>query len=246
MGMVIVVPMKFVLSSPYGEMSEIRGNVPHNGIDIPMEVGTKLRSFVDGTVERIVDYGKQNIGKGVVVRGDDGNAYIYGHMSKITVKQGQHIHAGQDIIGMSGNTGNSTGPHLHFGIQAPDGHFIDPTPAVKALESVTGADPLGHYIGGQPLPGSWMDKLNHFADNFIHGEKEHVAHPFLTWVGGRIAEFWHEWFIPNLPDIMGYGAMLAGACMILSSMTGKNGMIRPLAVYAGCLIVSLCILSAQK
>lgn len=235
-----VMPMKFVLSGAYGELSEVRGGDPHTGIDIPMEVGTRLRAFVDGTVERIVDYGNQNLGKGVIIRGQDGNHYIYGHLSKVTARVGEHVHPGNEIIGLSGNTGNSTAPHLHFGIQAPDGHFIDPTPAVKALESVTGPDPLNHFIGSQPLPGTFMDWVNHFGDKV----ESKVDHPIISWIGHQISSFWHDFFVPNLPDVMGYATLAAGALIILSSMT-SHGILKPIAVYTGLLITSVCILSGK-
>lgn len=51
-----------------------------------------------------------------------------------------------------------------------------------------------------------------------------------------------NWFVEALPDIMGYGALATGAIIVLSSMTGNGGIIKPIAYYAGGLIVALCIL----
>jgi hypothetical protein len=231
---------KFYISSKFGVIEAIRGNQPHTGVDIPLEVGTKLRSFIDGTVERILEGGK--IGKGVIIRGEDGNAYIYGHLSKVTVKEGQTIDAARDIIGLSGNTGNSTGPHLHFAIQKPDGAFIDPEPAIKALEAVTGADPLGQYLGSQPLPGTVMDWINGVGDSIWAKEKEiieDVSNPVWAFVKGQLIDL-GQWIVNNIPEIMGYGAVLAGICIILGSMAGK-GMMKPLAIYAGMLIIAVLL-----
>jgi hypothetical protein len=235
-------PMKFIISSAYGAVEQIRDNVPHNGIDVPLEVGTKLRSIIDGTVEQIINNSK--IGHGVIIRGTNGDLYTYGHLSKITCKVGQHVHAGQEIIGLSGSTGNSTGPHLHFSVQHA-GSYIDPTPLLNKLEAVTGADPLGRYVGEQPLPGSFMDWLNHGADKIMGKEKEVtevVSHPVLSFIGHQLADFGH-WLVSNMPEIMGYGTVLAGACIVLGSMIGKGGMMKPLVVYAMALIVAFITLS---
>lgn len=237
--------MKFVISSPYGELSEVRNFEPHMGVDIPLEVGTKLRSIIDGTIERVIRDGAE-IGNAVIIRGEDGRSYIFGHLDKITAKVGQHVEAGRDIIGLSGNTGHSTGPHLHFAIQNSSGEYIDPTPAVKFLEGVTGADPTGAFIGSQPLPGSFMDWLNGIGDKFIGKEKEIVgsaAHPIQTFIMDAAHDFAH-WFVGHLPDIMGYGAIAAGVFIILGAMTGgKGGMMKPLGFYAALLIIAICILA---
>lgn len=236
-------PMKFIISSQFGAAEKVRDMRPHSGIDLVMPTGTKLRSFVDGTVERVYTV-RDGLGKHVIIRGEDGNAYIYGHMDKITVHKGDVVRAGVDIIGMSGNTGHSTGPHLHFAIQTMDGKYVDPAPAIKALEAVTGADPFGQYIGSQPTPGGFMDWLNRAADGTWGKEKEiveTVSNPVWAWFKVQMVDFGH-WFVGNLPDIMGYGAILAGVCIVLGGMIGKGGMIKPLSIYAGLLIIALCIL----
>ena len=128
--------MKFRLTSPYGELSLVHPK-PHTGIDLAMPEGTPLRSVVNGVVEKIVDYGNENIGKGVIIAFEDGKKAIYGHMSDVTVKVGDKLNYG-DLIGYSGNTGHSTGPHLHFGIK--DGNrFIDPSEYEKNLQEICGS-----------------------------------------------------------------------------------------------------------
>jgi murein DD-endopeptidase MepM/ murein hydrolase activator NlpD len=83
----------------------------HDGMDISVPAGTPLRAAAAGTVTMASRYG----GYGLVVRIDHGNGVttMYAHMSQIDVEVGQHVEAGQHI-GYSGNTGVSTGPHLHF------------------------------------------------------------------------------------------------------------------------------------
>lgn len=129
--------MKFVMTGKYLEVSPIRGNVPHHGIDFKMPEGTTLRSVVDGTV-RLADYGNQNAGKTVLIDSPDGNTYIYGHLHDFSIKNGTPVKVGQ-IIGHSGNTGHSTGAHLHFGVkETATGQWIDPTPIADKVASLQG------------------------------------------------------------------------------------------------------------
>ena len=87
---------------------------PHKGTDIPLKVGDPVRAAFDGKV-RVVKNTKQTGGYGnlVVVRHPNGLETYYGHLSKHAVVENDIIKAG-DIIGYGGNTGRSTGPHLHF------------------------------------------------------------------------------------------------------------------------------------
>lgn len=89
------------------------GSTNHGGIDLSVPVGTPLRSMSSGTVTAVGWYG----GQGMRVNIDFGNGVsaVYAHMSGFAVSPGQQVAAGQ-MIGWSGNTGNSTGPHLHLEI----------------------------------------------------------------------------------------------------------------------------------
>jgi murein DD-endopeptidase MepM/ murein hydrolase activator NlpD len=160
--------MKFQLSSEYGELSEVRNMVPHHGIDLAMPTGTELRSALDGVVEKVVDLGSNNLGKGVFIRNEDGTLSIYGHMSSIKVKVGEHLHAGESI-GFSGNTGHSTAAHLHYGMKDAAGTWMDPTPMAEHVSNMSGEgfrwSDVGHSI---------LDKYNSFADKVI-GAEMHAA-----------------------------------------------------------------------
>ncbi len=116
------------ITSRFGEISSVHPK-PHTGIDIALPEGTPLKSITEGVVQRVVDYGSENIGKGVIVQLADGKTAIYGHLSDIKVKAGQIVKEG-DLLGLSGNTGRSTGPHLHFGVKE-NGQFIDPTKFIE-------------------------------------------------------------------------------------------------------------------
>lgn len=94
----------------------------HDGLDIDVGSGTPLRSVGEGTVTMATRYG----GYGLAVRIDHGRGVVtqYSHMSKIEVTVGQKVTAGQHI-GYSGNTGVTTGPHLHFSVLV-NGSPVDP------------------------------------------------------------------------------------------------------------------------
>ncbi|MFE2089860.1 peptidoglycan DD-metalloendopeptidase family protein [Streptomyces sp. NPDC059460] len=97
----------------------------HTGIDFPVATGTSVKAITSGTVVTAGwggAYGNQ-----VVIKHADGHYSQYGHMSSLSVSAGQTVTAGQQV-GLSGATGNATGPHLHFEIRTGPayGSDIDP------------------------------------------------------------------------------------------------------------------------
>lgn len=84
----------------------------HKGIDLKVYIGDTIRAAFAGKV-RIVKYEAAGYGKYVVIRHNNGLETIYGHMSEWLVEEDQPVKAGQPI-GLGGNTGRSTGSHLHF------------------------------------------------------------------------------------------------------------------------------------
>ena len=97
-----------VLTSNFGA----RWGRQHKGLDIKVYIGDTIRAAFSGKV-RIVRYEKRGYGKYVVIRHDNGLETIYGHLSKQLVTEDQEVRVG-DPIGLGGNTGRSTGSHLHF------------------------------------------------------------------------------------------------------------------------------------
>lgn len=100
-------PVKRPKTSNYGWRWE-RG---HHGVDIGLSVGEPIHCAFCGVVRVATTMG--GYGNCIVVRHPNGLETLYGHLSKINVKPGQEVEAGE-IIGLGGNTGRSTGPHLHF------------------------------------------------------------------------------------------------------------------------------------
>lgn len=97
-----------VLTSNFGP----RWHRQHKGLDIKVYIGDTIRAAFDGKV-RVVRYEGRGYGKYVVIRHDNSLETYYAHMSKQLVEEDQEVRAG-DPIGLGGNTGRSTGSHLHF------------------------------------------------------------------------------------------------------------------------------------
>lgn len=84
----------------------------HKGMDIKVYIGDTIRAAFSGKV-RIVRYEGGGYGKYIVIRHYNGLETIYGHLSKQLVEENQEVRAGE-VIGLGGNTGRTTGSHLHF------------------------------------------------------------------------------------------------------------------------------------
>ena len=96
------------ITSPFGP----RWRRMHNGLDLKVNIGDTIVAAFDGKV-RIVKYERRGYGKYVVIRHDNGLETVYGQLSKQLVEENQLVKAGE-VIGLGGNTGRSTGSHLHF------------------------------------------------------------------------------------------------------------------------------------
>ncbi|WP_330172643.1 LysM peptidoglycan-binding domain-containing M23 family metallopeptidase [Streptomyces sp. NBC_01498] len=103
----------------------------HTGVDFAVGTGTTVKAVAPGTVVSAGWAG--SYGNEVVIRHDDGQYSQYGHLSSISVSAGQSVGAG-DQIGLSGSTGNSTGPHLHFEIRTGPGYGSDVDPLAYLRE----------------------------------------------------------------------------------------------------------------
>jgi murein DD-endopeptidase MepM/ murein hydrolase activator NlpD len=91
-----------------------RDSTQHNGIDIDLNKGDKVSAAFDGMVRVAKNFG--GFGNMVIIRHYNGLETVYAHLSKIKVKPGQIVVAGQ-IVGLGGSTGHSTGSHLHFEVR---------------------------------------------------------------------------------------------------------------------------------
>jgi len=104
----------------------------HSGVDFRASIGTPVKSVSDGIVAGVGDTditcAYASFGKFIFIQHDNGLSTTYGHLSLIKVSNGQRVNRG-DIIGYSGNTGHSTGPHLHLTVYAEQAAKMETRPS---------------------------------------------------------------------------------------------------------------------
>lgn len=108
----------FCMPTTHNKITDVFGFRPrrrrmHYGLDIKVYTGDTIRAAFDGKVRVVKNQGRRGYGKYVVIRHDNGLETVYGHLSKQIVEIDQLVRAGEPI-GLGGNTGRSTGSHLHF------------------------------------------------------------------------------------------------------------------------------------
>lgn len=106
----------------------------HSGIDLGAPLGCPVLAASPGVVMAGRD--PHGYGMFVVIRRDSEFSTLYGHLSVVLVESGDYVGAG-DVIGQTGSTGNSTGPHLHFEVRVA-GQPVDPLPMLPARWTVGG------------------------------------------------------------------------------------------------------------
>lgn len=123
------------VTSPYGYRKRFRRQ--HKGIDLKVNVGDTIRAAFDGRV-RITNFERRGYGNYVVLRHTNDLETVYGHLSKFLVEPDQYVKAG-DPIALGGNTGRSTGPHLHFETRYM-GYAINPAAIFDFANQTTHTD----------------------------------------------------------------------------------------------------------
>ncbi|MDX6356658.1 MAG: hypothetical protein QOF98_3561 [Streptomyces sp.] len=118
-----VLPVKQKGLSAYFGQAGVNWMALHTGIDFPVEVGTPVMAATDGTVRT---QWNSSYGNMAIVTAPDGTETWYCHLSSTKIRSGS-VKAGE-VIAYSGNTGNTTGPHLHFEVRPGGGAPIDPLP----------------------------------------------------------------------------------------------------------------------
>lgn len=123
-------PVQGKISSPFGDRIHPITKVKsfHNGIDIACKEDTKVICPADGVV--IGRYSNEKGGNQLIIQHTNGYITGYAHLNSISVKFNQSVKQGQ-IIALTGNTGASTGAHLHFTLKDSKGKYLDPLKFLK-------------------------------------------------------------------------------------------------------------------
>lgn len=140
-------PVKGGLNSGFG-FRNLFGHRFHYGVDLDLKIGDTVRVALDGVV-RVVRY-EPGYGNFMIVTHHDGLETLYGHLSGFIAKEGEEIVSGEPIA-LGGNTGKSTGPHLHFEILFM-GERLDPTRILDFENQVVLSSSLR-------IDNSWFDHL---------------------------------------------------------------------------------------
>ncbi len=122
------ITLAWPLDVPVGDRFGPRGDAFHPGIDLPAPSGTPVRAAMVGAVT-FAGPTSGGYGNLVVVKGIDGVATMYAHLSRLLAWRGERVTVGA-LVGLVGATGETTGPHLHFEVRVR-GAAVDPLPALR-------------------------------------------------------------------------------------------------------------------
>ena len=148
---------KIRITQEFGDTSFARGGAyngrGHNGADFGAPQGTPVRAVLSGTVAATGNTdafpGCYSYGKWSLIQHNNGLSSLYAHLSHISLGKGSQVLTGQ-VIGYSGNTGYSTGPHLHLGLFATQGvrlvQFKDIKAKTNCAEATVPVAPLNAYL----------------------------------------------------------------------------------------------------
>ena len=171
----------------------------HTGIDYACPTGTPILASEDGTV---VHSGWLNGGWGycVIIQHPDGNATLYAHLSECKVKTWDKVKKGQ-VIGLSGSTGNSTGPHLHFEARKTwndyQSHF---NPMNLPLHSVDDSTPDTEQPDPEPEPELIPEGVcKVVCDSAWVRDWENVERSYLVYNGTEVYVFPEVKYRDGLP-----------------------------------------------
>jgi len=130
----VVWPVNGPITGAFGER---RGGRRHPGVDISAPIGTEVRDAFAGRVTVAGSSSPTYSGYGllVVVQHANGDQSLYAHLSRVLVHVGDTL-TGGDVLGLVGQTGNATGPHLHFEIRR-GGSVLDPVAWISSLRAAT-------------------------------------------------------------------------------------------------------------
>jgi len=167
------------VSSPFGAIDNVHV-IPHQGVDLATPMDTPITSPEGGIVERITHDGSVSFGNAVWIREPDGYRIVFAHLNHIEVHRGDRIHVG-DLIGLSGNSGHSTGPHLHIGVLSPTDKWVDPD----------------KYL-------SWQNWFHLKSNSLKNAEDDYVGSHVEGWIGQIVKDLardFGEWALHEVAPV---------------------------------------------
>jgi hypothetical protein len=153
------------ITSKFGKRSDPfgAGIKFHNGIDIPMTNNTPITSLGKGTVINIGDSGSKDYGRFVEVDYGGGLVLTYGHLNKVAVERGDRV-SQEAIVGLSGSTGRSKGPHLHIRAKL-NGKSVNPEDYFGNMHDIAiGALTNEDVISNKNYDFSGQDEIQEISD----------------------------------------------------------------------------------
>jgi hypothetical protein len=169
------------------------GTRKHEGQDIRMPMNTPLVAVTSGT---ITHYKNSSAGTVVYLKGDDGNKYSYFHLNSRVARNGQRVRAGQ-LIAYSGDSGNSSAPHLHFEVWNK-GRKVDPRPFLAQTKTPGSGQPVDPRIAKEErffgddrpdqgaTPGvdlfDWEGFQGDLMASFTNMDWSDPNRPYETWI----------------------------------------------------------------
>ena len=207
---------KYPLTQGFGPTAEpLDSGGVNKGYDVGTPVGTPIDAVEGGTVIAVGDSGD---GWGISVKVRDANGYIhnYGHLSTTSVKRGQTIAAGA-LVGKSGNTGKSTGPHLSYDVKAPGGEYVDPLPFISGVGAPARSSAVQPSRELTPADEDrWMAVMGKVArGQSLTKEEAAFAEPYLKENSAQLAEVANGMF-----GTVGAASLLPKAAKAVQSAMG--------------------------
>jgi murein DD-endopeptidase MepM/ murein hydrolase activator NlpD len=157
---------KWTITSGFHEHDVAHSDHLHQGIDFALSMDTPVRAFRGGIVDKIT-HDAGGFGNAIWIKFNDGYTAVLGHLDKIYVKPGERVYV-QEILADSGNSGHSTGPHLHLGIMNPNGKWIDPGEYVNLYQVMSPSPIYGTGDWAHHMVTGWFDAVAGAIGGGVH------------------------------------------------------------------------------
>lgn len=222
-------------------------NNSHTGQDYPMPIGSDVQAALDGVV--IDDAPGYEYGITVQIDHENGFQTLYGHLSKALVKPGDRVKKGQ-VIGKSGDTGNVTGPHLHFEVRKGSNNPVDPQELLSSpfgnanallsyspSSATTGASPTstGYSATGATPSGGKQEWIKSFLTSVGAPHTKDNIYAMSEWIRFESGDKWSRWNNPlnttlsrpgaqsmNSVGVKMYGSSSEGLEATIATLTGNR------------------------